>query len=206
MDAQLSARPICPICKDVPLTDEEIALSVDGKGRCWYCIVESFHQLGMEALIQPPAKYGRPNETIDGALARAKQKFLRPTIDQTVIDAVNAAPGAHIQPPGKAKALPTTAPIKFSDAERKAFVTSFGVDPQPKVVPTEIVVHGAGDDTYMKFSFPHPIDAKEEQEIKRIMSVMLEIFGKLLKVGAQFASTLIDLQTMSGEMFIGGKK
>jgi len=206
MDPQLTVNPICPICKSVQLTNEEIAMSADGKGRCWYCIVESFSQMGMEQLIGAPEKYGRHGETIENAIARSKQKFLRPPIDQTVIDAVAAAPGAQLQQPGKAKSLPATVPLKFSDTERKAFATSFGIDPQPKVTPTEIVVHGAGDDTYMKFSFPHAIDAKEEQEIKRIMGVMLEIFGKLLKVGAQFASTLIDLQTMSGEMFIGGKK
>lgn len=205
MEPQLTVNPICPICKSVQMTNEETAKAIDGKGRCWYCILESFVQMGMEQLIPDPAAYGRPNETKANGIARANQKFLRPAITQDVVDAVNAAPGAQLQQPGKAKNLTFTIPVKFTDAERKSFIAQFGVDPQPKVVPTEIIVHGAGDDTYMKFSFPHAIDVKEAEEIKRIMGSMLEIFGKLLKVGAQFASTLIDLQSMSGEMFIGGK-
>lgn len=206
MDPQLTVNPICPICKTVQLTNEEIAKSADGKGRCWYCICDTFSQIGMETLIGDPAAYGRPNETVESGIARSKQKFLRPAIDQATIDAVAAAPGATLAVPGKAKPLNSTVPIKFTDAERKAFITSFGTDPQPKVVPTEIIVHGTGDDTYLKFSVPVAVDAKEEQEIKRILGSILDIFGKLLKVGPQFASTLIDLQSMSGEMFIGGKR
>lgn len=207
MDAvnQLTQRPVCPVCKTIELTNEEVAMYKDiSKRTCWYCVAETFAAMGMEDQIPDPAMYGRPGESKDVQIQRSKQKHFKAPIDPGAVAKGGAPAPGHVAP--TISGQPIAGQLRLSDQERKDFIKQFGVDPAPKVKPTEIIVPGATEDTYLKFSIPLPVDAAEEKEIKRILSGMLEIFGKLLKYGPQFASTLIELQAINPEMFLGGKK
>lgn len=203
--SQLTQRPVCPVCKEVELTNEEIALYKDASKRtCWYCAAQALAAMAMEDNIPDPALYGRPGESKDAQIQRAKQKHFRPPIDAKATKEGGAPAPGHVAPTISGQPLATQ--LRLSDQERNDFIKEFGIDPIPKMKPTEIIVQGATEDTYLKFSIPLPVDTNEEKELKRIMAGMLEIFGKLLKYGAQFASTLIELQNINPEMFIGGKK
>ena len=207
MDAtnQLTQRPVCPVCKETELTNEEVAMYKDvTKRTCWYCVAETFAAMGMESQIPDPAMYGRPGESKDVQIQRSKQKHFKAPIDPTAVAKGGAPAPGHVAP--TIQGHPIAGQLRLSDQERKDFIKLYGVDPAPKVKPTEIIVPGATEDTYIKFSIPLPVDAAEEKEIKRILTGMLEIFGKLLKYGPQFASTLIELQAINPEMFLGGKK
>jgi hypothetical protein len=202
---QLTNLPVCPICKDVELTNEEVALYKDvSKRACWYCVAQSLAAMGMESQIPDPAMYGRPGESKDAQIQRSKQKHFKEPIDPGAVSKGGVPAPGHVAP--NIQGQPIAGTLRLTDQERKDFIKNFGIDPLPKVKPTEIVVSGATEDTYLKFSIPLPVDAAEEKEIKRILGGMLEIFGKLLKYGPQFASTLIELQAMNSEMFLGGKK
>jgi hypothetical protein len=201
---QLTKRPLCVICKEVELTDEEVAMYKSGLGACWYCVAETFIKIENPEMVPSAEQYGRPGETKESAMARllAKEKFKMPIDVEAVQQGTTPAPG-HQAP--ALTGHPFTE-LKFNDVDRKNFSLSFGADPTPKIKPTEIIVHGATEDTFMKFSIPLQVDTKEQQEIRRIMAGMLDVFGKLLKFGPQFASTLIELQSINPEMFLGGKK
>ena len=201
---QLTMRPICPVCKEVEMTNEEIAKKATGKGSCWYCIADTFVQMDMETSIPNPTIYGRPGESIKAAILRSKEKHAKKPIDKEAVE--TGAPPAPGKVAPNLPGAPAASQLRFSDQERKDFLNKFGIDPGVKTNPSEIVVPGATEDTYMKFSIPLTIDAAEEKEIKRIMTGMLDIFGKLLKYGPQFASTLIELQAINPEMFLGGKR
>lgn len=203
MEDQLTKNPLCPLCKDVQLTNEEVALYKDGRGGCWYCIAGTFIQMDMADSIPDPVTYGRSGESKQTAIARFVQKKKFGPIDAAAVETGNPPAPGHEAP------ILTGKPITrmlFNDQERKEFSLAFGVDPVPKVKPTEVIAYGASEDTYMKFSIPLSLDVKEEEEIKRIMKGMLDIFGKLLKFGPQFASTLLELQQINPEMFLGGRK
>lgn len=219
---QLTKLPICPVCKREQLTNEELSREQDAnKRRCWFCLVESLISMGMEAAIPEPAEYGRPHLTKEDGINYAKQKFFRaamPDVADAIAQAAATSPaptgvGPVTQPvappsptaPQKPVLVGGPSPIKFDDTQRKEFAEKFGMDPIPKNQPYEIIVHGANEDTYMKFVCPVQVDLAEQREIQRIMGGMLEIFGKLLKYGPQFAATLIELQNMSPEMFLGGR-
>lgn len=212
---QLTRRPICPICKTVQLTDEELGRDSDPmKRRCWYCLAESLIGIGEEAAIPEPAVYGRPmskQEGIEQARSR-NQKLLRGSPTDIIAAITNAAPenaAVDMQTIAGSKPVLTSggnSPIQMSDTQRAEFVAKFGVDPLPKSNPYEIVVYGATEDTYLKFGCPIPIELAEQRELQRIMAGVLEIFGKFLKYGAQFAGALIELQSLASEMFLGGRR
>ena len=203
---QLTQRPLCPICKTNELTNEELTMRTLNrtKGACWFCVVNSLVQMQMEVNIPDPTKYGRPEASIEEQIAITRQKHARPPIDATAVETGSTPAPGHVAPILTGQSM--GAQLRFTDQERKDFSLGHGFDPAPKVKPTEVIVHGATDDTYMKFSIPLPIDVKDEVEIKRIMQGMLEIFGKLLKYGPQFAGTLLELQAMGPEMFLGNRK
>jgi len=217
---QLTKLPICPVCKREQLTNEEVALTSDpNKRRCWFCLVESLISMGVEGAIPEPAEYGRGHISKEDGINYTKQKFFRaamPSVEEVIAQIstnspapMGTSPGSlpPVTPPTK-PILTSTAPatIKFDETQRAEFATKFGVDPISKSQPHEIVVYGASEDTYMKFVCPIQVDLAESREIQRLMGGMLEIFGKLLKYGPQFAATLIELQGMTPEMFLGGRK
>lgn len=200
---ELTKLPICPICKERELTNEEVAAATNGRGTCWYCVADTFIDMQMEDQIPDPVRYGRRGESKEERIKYRKEMTLKPPIDaNAAINGTPPAPG-HVAPAIPGKTLSTQ--LRFNDQERKDFANKFGMDPVPNIKPSEVIVYGATEDTYLKFSIPLPIDVKEEQEIKRIMGGMLEIFGKLMKYGPQFASTLIELQAINPEMFLGRK-
>ena len=203
MEEQLTKRPLCSLCKEVELTNEEVAMYKDGRGSCWYCVADTFIQMNILDQIPPPQAYGRPGESIDAEIIRSKQKHFKPPIDATATMNGTAPALGHVAPviPGQ-----LLQPIKLTELERKEFALTFGSDPVPSAKPTEIVVHGATEDTYLKLSIPLPIDADCEKEVRRIMGNILDIWGKLFKYGPQFASTLIELQAQNGEMYLGSRK
>ncbi len=48
---QLTRRPICPVCKSIQLTDEELAKNADPtKRRCWFCLADQF-QMSLQILL-----------------------------------------------------------------------------------------------------------------------------------------------------------
>jgi hypothetical protein len=202
MEDQLTKRPICSLCKTEELTNEEVALYKDGRGSCWFCVADTYIQMNIRDQIPPPEKYGRPGESIDAQVERSKNKHFKQPIDAAAVANGTAPAPGHVAPsiPGQ-----TVHSLKLTEQERKDFTLAYGTDPVPKVKPTEIIVHGATEDTYIKFSIPLPIDAENEKEIKRLMTGMLDIWGKLLKYGPQFASTLIELQAQNPEMYLGGR-
>jgi hypothetical protein len=164
-------------------------------------------KLGTE-YIPEPAEWGRPGETKEAGIERAKAKAFRPmspaeAIKQMIQGTAADSPAQPAQPVKKVLQMPAQS-AALSEEDRKAFIVKHGIDPVPRVTTYEIVVHGATDDTYLKFGCPMPsIDLAEEREMKRIMGGMLDIFGKLLKYGPQFAGTLIELKNISPEMFLG---
>lgn len=201
---QLTKNPICHLCKENELTDEEVAMHKNGQATCWFCTAAIFIKLEKPEMIPNPAQYGRPDETKESAMARvlAKEKFNAPIDVQAVQQGTPPAPG-HQAPQLTGNPAPM---LTFNDTDRKQFSLQFGVDPIAKVKPTEVIVYGATEDTYLKFSIPLQVDIKEQNEMKRILGGVLDIFGKLLKYGPQFASTLIELQAINPEMFLGGGK
>lgn len=210
---QLTRRPICPVCKKVQLTDEEVARAADPtKRRCWYCLAESLISMGAESSIPDPMESGRKmtkEEGIEQAKAR-NAKILRASpsdIISAITEASNeqGAQEVTIQDVAGSKPVltPTSQHVQLSDAERAQFITAFGMDPMPKDIPYEIVVYGATESTYLKFGFAVPIDLNEQRELQRIMGGVLEIFGKFLKYGAQFTAALLELQALASEMFLG---
>lgn len=204
MQDQLTKRPLCVLCKKIELTAEEVDDIYGGqRGACWYCVADTMLKMDQGSMIPDPVKYGRPGETIAAAIARyEKNKTDNPPIDAAAtVNGTAPAPG-HVAPALTGQPVNQ---LQFNDQERKDFAAKFGIDPIPKTKPTEIVVYGANEQTYFKFSIPLPIDQKEEQEVKRIMQGMLEIWGKLFKYGPQFASTLLELQNTTPEMLIGGR-
>ena len=208
---QLTKRPLCPVCKTNQLTDEELAKAGTdiNKKRCYFCLCESLVNMDMIEAVPEPAEYGRPNIKRDEAILLVKQKFFRATpgsIEDIPAASATTTTGAPTSIPQKPILTGGPAPIKFDDNERKTFTAKFGMDPVPKSQPDEITVHGANEDTYIKFVCPVQIDLAEKREIQRLLAGMLEIFGKLLKYGPQFAATLIELQNMSSEMFLGGRR
>jgi hypothetical protein len=201
--AELTKRPLCSLCKEKELTNEEIAMYKNGNGPCWFCTADTFLQMNMKDQVPPPERYGRPDESVDAQELRSKQKHFKQPIDQVAAAAGTAPAPGHAVPvfPGQQMQA-----LKLTEQERKDFSLAFGTDPVPVARPSEVIVHGATEDTYMKFSIPLTIDAENQKEITRIMQGMLEIFGKLLKYGPQFASTLIELQAQNPEMYLGGRK
>jgi len=223
---QLTKLPICPICKREQMTNEELAKNADpSQRRCWFCLAESLVSMNMEQAIPEPVEYGRPNITKEEGIIYTKQKFFRaamPNVADAIAEASATSPsptgvapftnstspqvGQAISPTKPLLTLGGAAPIKFDETQRTEFAVKFGMDPVPKNQPYEIVVHGATEDMYIKLVSPVPIDLAEQREIQRILGGILEIFGKLLKYGPQFAGTLIELQSMSPEMFLGGRR
>lgn len=216
---QLTKLPICPGCRKEELTNEELARASDpGARRCWFCVAKGLISMGMEGNVPDPAEFGRPYISKEEGINYTKGTLFRtsmPDVAAAIAQAaegtpppIGTAPGQSIPTPPPQKPLlqftgPT--PIKFDETQRTEFAARFGIDPVPKSQPHEIVVHGANEDTYMKFVCPIQVDLAEERELKRIMGGMLEIFGKLLKYGPNFAATLIELQAMTPEMFLGGR-
>lgn len=215
---QLTLHPICPICHDVELTDQELGKGKDtGVLQCWYCLVDTMVKGGMgEMYIPDPASYGRSGETKDHGIQLAKEKWFRPIntndalaqVTKNLAQPIAGQPQAPGTAPGPGKPvlqMPGATNVPLTDAERKAYILKFGVDPTPTNKPYEIVVHGTHEDLYLKFSCPVQIDLSYERELKRIMGGVVDSFGKLLKYGPQFAATLIELENLSGSMFLGGK-
>jgi hypothetical protein len=211
---QLTQHPICPICHEVELTDQELVKAKGtGINQCWYCLVDTMIKSGInEMFIPDPTEFGRAGETKEHGIQLAKEKMLRPInptdalaqMQRNLAQPVTATPGA----------APTMKPvlqgsqavnIPLSEQERKEFIMKFGIDPAPKNKPYEIVVQGTHEDLYLKFSCPVQIDLSYERELKRIMGGVVDSFGKLLKYGPAFAATLIELENLSGSMFLGGK-
>lgn len=215
---QLTLRPICPVCKKTQLTDQELARAKDTgtPQRCWYCLVDALVQLQSEESIPHPQEFGRPEETRENGISLAKEKTFRPInvgaalkdMQNSIQDPVAPAPAV-----GQSPAIPIIKPIlqtpptslPFTESERKEFAMKFGTDPVPKPAGHEIVVHGAHEDFYLMLHCPTPIDLSYERELKRIMGQLVDITGKLLKYGPNFAATLMELEAMSGAMFIGSK-
>lgn len=205
--SQLTQLPICPVCRRIQLTNEELAKASDPKNRrCWFCLAESLITMGLEAAIPDPSEHGRSPMTKEEGIEEVKQKFFRPSITEAIAEAANVESPVSKKRSQEPLLQPTLSiPVKFDETERKEFAVKFGMDPTPKSQLYEIVVHGATEETYMKYVCPIPADLGEEREMKRIMTGMLEIFGKLQKYGPQFAATLIEMQNTSPEMFLGGR-
>jgi len=202
---QLTKLPVCPSCRRQQLTNEELVKVGDPKDRrCWFCVVEGLITMGFEGSIPEPAEYGRAPMTKEEGIEIVKQKFFRPTITEAIAEATNADSPASQKRAQDPLLQPTvSAPIRFDETERKEFAIQFGMDPVPKSQIYKITVHGANEETYLQYGCPVAAELGEEREMKRIMSQMLEIFGKLQKFGPQFAATLIDLQSTQTEMFLG---
>jgi hypothetical protein len=216
---QLTKNPICPSCREEMLTDQEIARARNSPGldaQCWFCLARALVNMGHENGIPDPAEFGRANIDKTAAIGMMQfqgQRGAPTTLGDAVHKALSTPPAAMDRMPqqgtqafGNKPVINMPAPIadvRLSEEERKDFIKKHGVDPTPRGALYEIVVHGAMEDLAMKLTLPVAIDAAEEREIRRIMQGFIDIIGKLLKFGAQFAATLIELQNSSSDMFLG---
>jgi hypothetical protein len=205
MQDELTLRPLCSLCKTEQLTDEEIAMYANRgqRGACWFCVARTFVLMENPGSIPSPVGYGRPLATVEEAVAKAPIPGTQPKLDPIAMTTGTPPSPGTVAPVLTGNSVNM---LSFNDTERKQFALQFGVDPLAKVKPTEVIAYGATEDTYLKFSIPLPITRDEDVEIQRLLKNALELLGKFIKYGPQFAASLQELQSMGPEQIIGGRR